>query len=450
VAIPAPQQDDGFRQRYLDALKFLQQTQAPMGPEPVEPTAPKETFLQNAAGPMAAVLGNIRPARLPGAGHQAANILSALAQIYGGAQQNMLEQKRKDYSTQAAQYRADMAERRKQQMAGPEKLRQSMAEQIAAPPKPTPQGTRMVVLTPERYAEATANHIFLPKSLIGEEVPLTSLIRDLPATDTETRDLLNQQRREAIAQAQERAASEEANIRDTAQQIADFRIGPSTLSNRDPKYTNRIKTMVNDILRERGSNLSYQYLEKADREMLDFQRTQNSQRFVNLRQSAMTVRQHLDQFKAFYKDYFDTFEKLKRARPLEVRLWNKGLLSAAKNGFMGPEAAERAASLETTADALSNEMPVVLSGGYAPHLEQTKRADNMVSMLLGPRGNKGRISALEKLLDARIKNATSSVPYFANNPYLKDVNPLSGWGESKVDMNVPSDPNKKGVSTRYE
>jgi len=144
-----PTMNDGFRQRYLDALKFLQQTQAPMGPEPVEPTAPKETFLQNAAGPMAAVLGNIRPARLPGAGHQAANILSALAQIYGGAQQNMLEQKRKDYSTQAAQYRADMAERRKQQMAGPEALRQRVATDMLAPPKTT-SAARTFRLTKEQ------------------------------------------------------------------------------------------------------------------------------------------------------------------------------------------------------------------------------------------------------------------------------------------------------------
>jgi len=442
-----PTMNDGFRQRYLDALKFLQQTQAPMGPEPVEPTAPKETFLQNAAGPMATVLGNIRPARLPGAGHQAANILSALAQIYGGAQQNMLEQKRKDYSTQAAQYRADMAERRKQQMAGPEALRLDMAKRIAEGPKAEPA---MVDVPGVGKVPATSE---IAKEYLYSTGKLKKPVSPVDPELQRGRELLNQEREFRMEEAQRARDAEEADIEDKANAIANFRTDPiQALQGRDIKFRTKVENRVNRLLAESGSKYSLRQLQQLRQEADRFSRTMNTPRPTQLRQSAVTVYEHLDQMENFYNKYWPQAESFIRNNPVarfiplpkELKESNKAVLWLAQNGWLGPQASEDANALVATGDPVRRESELVFSSGYAPYEQEIRNGFKKLDEARGPRGFAGQMRAIRSMIRKRVEVATKAIPFYGgeDNPYLLGVSPIGAWLEKEKESGAmkPSTP----------
>jgi len=432
VAAPAPQQDDGFRQRYLEALKFLQQTQAPMGPEPVAPPAPKESFWQNAAGPAAAVLGNMRPAVLPGRGHQAANILSAIAQIYGGAQQNMLEQKRKDYSTQAAQYRADMAERRKQQMAGPEALRLDMAKRIAEGPKQT-SGEDWIDVTPDVIGWAKKNNIEIYPGL--KRVKWSDLTRNMSQVNPVYEELA----RLRLEQSRRARDEEQATVDDSIEDMANFRrspLIPARNKNRDAIISGVNKALAGPDAPKHSDGTPYTQgeLETLWNNKEAFNRTGNSQRFTATRIAANTLARHITSLENFYNAYKDKYEeRLGRAsilNPKEYIILQKGLLVAARNGLLGKDAVAPANRLATAAAKVARESATVFAGGYAPEKSEIDEANRSVAAAIGPEGHRGQMEALKELVLGRIESMINIDPFMGtDNPYLLDINPIRGWEE---------------------
>jgi hypothetical protein len=71
---------------------------------PAPPTYKRTSMWENAAGPMAEVLGQYAPAVLKGRGHATANVLSAIGQIAGGAVENRVKDRRLNYAADAERY----------------------------------------------------------------------------------------------------------------------------------------------------------------------------------------------------------------------------------------------------------------------------------------------------------------------------------------------------------
>lgn len=198
------------------------------------------------------------------------------------------------------------------------------------------------------------------------------------------------------------------------------------MSGRSAQFGSQVRNRVNQLLREQGSPYSWNTLATLWNEKSKFYNTQNQQRFTQLRQSAVTVRQHINQFKQFYQQYAS------RVNPKDMRLLAGGMFGAARQGLLGPDAAASAQALEVTANALATETAMVLSGGYAPQAVQMEEARTMVDKALGQRSTKAGMDALEKLLEARIKNAVGATPFAGGrtNPYLIEASPLEGWGSA--------------------
>lgn len=230
----------------------------------------------------------------------------------------------------------------------------------------------------------------------------------------------------AAAEAREVAKQDEdALAEQLARDIADFRTEPNiSMSGRSAQFGARVRNRVNQILRDEGKPYDFDQLTRLARQQAAFQgNTANSQRFSQLRQSAQTVRQHLDQFEQFFRKYE------RRVSPKDVRLIGRGLFGAAKAGFLGADAAADATALEVTGEALGKEIAVVLRGGFAPFEQDIRDADSMVAGYLGPKSNRARLNALRGLLKARIKNAVEATPFAGGdrNPYLLEPSPLEGW-----------------------
>lgn len=232
----------------------------------------------------------------------------------------------------------------------------------------------------------------------------------------------------ASAEARAQAKADEDGIAEQlADDIAHFRTEPNiSMSGRSAQFGGKVRNRVNQILRAEKSPYDFDQLTRLARQQASFQgNTANSQRFSQLRQSAQTVRQHLDQF----SEFFDKYEK--RVNPKDVRLVGRGLFGAAKAGFLGADAAADATALEVTSEALGKEIAVVLRGGFAPFEQDIRDADSMVAGYLGPKSNKARIRALKGLLKARIRNAVEATPFAGGkkNPYLLEPSPLEGWSD---------------------
>lgn len=242
---------------------------------------------------------------------------------------------------------------------------------------------------------------------------------------SEARRMAGQPGRDAKAQQQ---TDENALADQMADDIAHFRSEPVvSMSGRSAQFGARVKNRVNEILKAEGSPHNFNELTRLSGQQKVFQQnTANSPRFAQLRQSAQTVRQHLDQFDEFFKKY------QKRVNPSDVRLMNKGVYALARGGYLGPDAAADATALETTGEALGKEIAVVLRGGFAPFKKDIDDADTMVATYLGPKSNAARIKTLRRLLKARIVNAVEATPFAGgkDNPYLLEASPLEGWDAS--------------------
>lgn len=232
------------------------------------------------------------------------------------------------------------------------------------------------------------------------------------------------------AAADERAAKTESaqeEVERIAADIASFQTEPDVpLNGRSAQFGAAVKNRVNEILRANGSPYNYQQLRTLWTEKQNFNKTQNNQRFVQLRQSAVTVRKHLEQFKEFYRKY-------SRIRPpRDIRVIGKTQFQLAMEGLLGKDAQRAASELASTSHAVAREAALVFTGGYAPMEDDVRSAQETLNVAAMSRGaGEGTIRSLERLLEARIKTAAEGTPFAGGrkNPYLMEASPMGGWDE---------------------
>jgi len=211
-----------------------------------------------------------------------------------------------------------------------------------------------------------------------------------------------------------------------AQGLADYSQDPSLLNPRASNYA-KVASRAQQILRENGSPYTLAQLRLMSKEASGFLTVQNQQRFTALRQAAVTVRKHLEQFKEFYRKY----SRIKP--PIQVRYLGKSQFDLALEGWLGVPAQRAAAELAQTADPVSREAALVFTSGFAPLEHDMESARNNLEVASMSRSaGEGSIKALERLLEARIQTAMNATPFASgkDNPYLKAFNPKLAWNDA--------------------
>lgn len=223
--------------------------------------------------------------------------------------------------------------------------------------------------------------------------------------------------------AADKKAVEEADIEGFAADVASF-VSPPEIPARDPHRSRKI-TLINRKLRESGSKYNYDDLVRMSEQQRKFQgNAMNTARMSQLRQSASTVLQHMDQWDELWKR---ANEKL---RFTPIRATNEIVFTMAKNGLLGEDAASYAVALgDVTSPAVAREAAYVLSGGYAPYEQDVTHSQTMVAPWLGGKVHERQYKALRDLLRARLESAVEGTPYAGgkDNPYLLEPSPLRGW-----------------------
>lgn len=256
---------------------------------------------------------------------------------------------------------------------------------------------------------------------------------------SETDKRIAGERQAAAAAKAEQAVSEDADANDLAQQVADLRMRPSQipLGGRGALFGAKVRNLTDKKLREAGSPYTLAKLDQMEQSARTFQRNMDSTRMVTWRAQAVTVAQHLEQLKEFYDKWAKDYHKSKpnpMLNPAGFAAWNQGLVTAAKAGLLGGKAQEEVGPLMVTQDFLSREVTNVMAGGFAPFERDAEAvAKDAVPVIYSPMATRKTIDALNRLVEARIKNNLNALPFFggADNPYLADVSPLSGWSEGK-------------------
>jgi hypothetical protein len=230
----------------------------------------------------------------------------------------------------------------------------------------------------------------------------------------------------------EKAAASSDADEQFAQGLASYSQDPLLLNPRSPNFS-KIASRADELLREKGSPYTLAQLRLMSKEAGGFLTVQNQQRFTALRQSAVTVRKHLEQFKEFYRKY----SRIKP--PLAVRMLGKTQFELALEGWLGVPAQTAAAELAGTNDAVAREAALVFTSGFAPlehDVESARRNLEVASMSRS--AGEGSIKALERLLEARINTAMSATPFASgkDNPYLKAFNPKLAWNEAAPEQAV--------------
>ena len=122
-----------------------------------------------------------------------------------------------------------------------------------------------------------------------------------------------------------------------------------------------------------------------------------------------------------------------KRQPGEFKAFNGGVLTAAANGLLGPDAAEDANALLSTVGRVNDEAAIVFSGGYKPNEIQIREGRDAIAAAAGPRGHLGQMKAQKMLIKQRLEALTGSMPALGGkrNPYLMEFSPLDGWSEEE-------------------
>lgn len=237
-------------------------------------------------------------------------------------------------------------------------------------------------------------------------------------------------------------AAEDQEAKDLGLAVATGRIRPSQIpvGGRSARFGAKVRLAADMELRGPNSRFpgkSLAQLNLWEDSAKQFQRTMDTQRMTTWRMNAVTVAQHLEEFKKVYDKWADDYHKKKPNPMLDpgaFAAWNQGLLNFAREGYLGGAAQEEVAPLAVNKDLLAREVSLVMAGGFAPfEADAAAAVKDLVPLVMSPKATRRAIDQLDMLVGARIKNNVNALPYFGggDNPYLDDVSPLRGWEEGK-------------------
>lgn len=211
-----------------------------------------------------------------------------------------------------------------------------------------------------------------------------------------------------------------SDVEAQADAIANYQTSP-LLGNRVTKDTMAIQGM----LRKKYPNFDHKKAINDWNQKQRFDQSQNSGRLISTRTATATVARHLKDFKEMSAAY----DKVVAKNPL--KFVNKTVIQAANEGYLGDEAAAKAASMQMYRGVLAKETAVLLKGGFAPLDHEIKSADDMIGNFWGAKAQKAAFEAFKGIIRARVESSQETKPFSGGgtNPYLQEPTPLDVYNE---------------------